>query len=146
MKSSFRLVCLICFLLLTTLPLASDVGKIEKKIIMNMIHSLNHNALISIYTDSQKIKNLLSKHKVNFVDSCSNAKVAILETKKAANVCNHIPILTLKYNLLKFYSSSVASFFWQKGRPNIVFIESRLKKQNISIDSEFNDFIEESIW
>jgi len=146
LKLLLPVVFLISFLLPVNYLLASDVAQIENKIIMNMISSLNNNNLISLYTDSQKIKKILTDHKIKFVDNCSTAKVAILETKKAENNCNHIPILTLKYNLLKVYPSSVASFFWQKGRPNIVFIEHRLKKQNITISSEFNDFVEEAIW
>ena len=145
MKHLFLLVVLLYSSVVTTLQ-ASDVDKIENKIVMNMIHSLSKNQLISIYTDSQKIKILLTDLEINFVDRCSNADVAILETNKLVKNCKQIPILTLKYNLLKVYPSSVASFFWQKGRPNIVFIESRLKSQNIEIDSKFNHFVEESIW
>lgn len=112
---------------------------------MNMINSLTNKTQLSIYTDSQKIKKILTDDKVKFVDLCINADVAILESKLVKN-CNSVPVITLKYKLLKVYPNSVGSFFWQKGRPNIVFIESRLNNHNITIGSEFSAFVEESIW
>jgi len=132
-------------LFLVTLSSASDVDEIENKIIMNMIRSLTDQTHITIYTDSQRIKNLLRGNQIGFAASCKTANVAILASKSIKN-CNNIPIITLKYALLKIYPSSVGSFFWQKGRPNIVFIESRLNNQNISISREFSAFVEESIW
>jgi len=132
-------------LFLVTLSSASDVDEIENKIIMNMIRSFTEQSHITIYTDSQRIKNLLRGKQISFAVSCDVASVAILASKAIKN-CNNIPIITLKYALLKVYPSSVGSFFWQKGRPNIVFIESRLREQNISIGDEFTAFVEESIW
>lgn len=145
MSTPFRLVFFLNCLFLITTSLASDVVKIENKIIMNMIQSLTHNTNISIYTDSKRLQKILTDNIVNFVPVCSDADVAILETKHVKN-CNKLPIITLKYELLKTYQNSVGSFFWQKGRPNIVFIAPRLKSQNISVGSKFDAFVEESIW
>ncbi|MFK5983919.1 MAG: hypothetical protein QM479_00635 [Pseudomonadota bacterium] len=146
MKPLTLVILLLFSVFYVKLIVASDVNKIENKIIMNMILSLTNKQYPSIYTDSQRIKKILTEQDVHFVESCSSAQIAIIQTNKELKNCNKILIITLKYDLLKTYPDSVASFFWQKGRPNIVFIKSRLNSHNITIGSEFNDFIEESIW
>ena len=125
---------------------SEKVSSIENKIIMNMIHSLTHVDEILVYTDSPKIKQTLRNSEIKFVNQCGMATIAIIKTKKYVSKCNNVIVLTLEYDLLNVYPNSVASFFWQKGRPNIVFIEPRLKKQKIIISSKFNDFLEDSIW
>lgn len=110
-----------------------------------MLRSVVTQESISIYTDSQRISHILTHNEVRFIDTCAQADVAIIETKQVAN-CGQVPIITLKYELLKTYPNSIGSFFWQKGRPNIVFIEPRLEKLSIDIGPQFSAFIEESIW
>ena len=120
--------------------------KVEAKIIMSMLKSVTDNTNLLLYTDSKKINKTLLNNDTTFVKSCDKADIAILEADMSVTECKNIPIITLRYDLLKIYSNSIGSFFWQKGRPNIVFIEARLRDQNITIDSSFNDFIEDTIW
>jgi hypothetical protein len=111
-----------------------------------MIDAVSNHKVLSVYTNSQKLKDILPKEKIVFVDDCSGADLAILEKSKIEKNCTDISIITLEYDLLKKYPNSIGSFFWQKGRPNIVFIKSRLENQNIVLDSAFDEFIEENIW
>jgi hypothetical protein len=111
-----------------------------------MINAVSNHKVFSIYTNSQKLKNILPAQMIVFVDDCNGADIAILEKSKIEKNCTDIPMITLEYDLLKKYPNSIGSFFWQKGRPNIVFIKSRLKNQNIILDSDFDEFIEENIW
>jgi len=137
---------LLLVLLFFNLLQGSDADVIESKIVMNMLQAISNNSRVSIHTDSKRIKAILKNDKVEFLNTCEDADVIILEKNKNKNLCKNTPVLTLKYDLLKVYPNSVASFFWQKGRPNIVFIEPRLKEQKIVISGEFQDFIEENIW
>jgi len=135
------------FIFSSSLLYAISSDKIEYKIILSMLNSITSHTSLSIYTDSKRIEQLLSKNNdITFLENCDKVDISILEKNKMINKCVNGPIITLEYDLLKVYPNSVGSFFWQKGRPNIVFIESRLKDQNITIDSGFNDYIEETIW
>lgn len=120
--------------------------KVEAKIIMSMLNSITSHTNLLIYTDSKKIKKTLLRDEITFINDCNSADIAILESDEIVTKCKNTTIITLKYDLLKIYLNSVGSFFWQKGRPNIVFIESRLRDKNITIDSDFHDFVEENIW
>lgn len=137
---------LVLLLFFSSLSVSSETDKIESKIIMSMIDAVSNHRVFSVYTNSQKLKEILPAQKIVFVDDCSGADLAILEKSKIEKNCANISIITLEYDLLKKYPNSIGSFFWQKGRPNIVFIKSRLKNQNIVIDSTFDEFIEENIW
>ena len=125
---------------------SSEIDKIESKIIMSMIEVVSSHKVFSVYTNSQKLKEILPTEKIVFVDDCEGAELAILEKSKVEKNCTDIAIITLEYDLLKKYPNSIGSFFWQKGRPNIVFIKSRLKNRNILLDSAFDEFVEENIW
>ena len=136
----------ILFIFSFSLLSGTSSEKVEAKIIMSMLKSVINHADLLIYTDSKKIHKTLLNNDITFVKSCNKANIAILETDTSVTECKNRPVITLRYDLLKTYSNSIGSFFWQKGRPNIVFIEARLRDQNITIDSSFNDFIEDTIW
>ena len=136
----------IIFIFSFSLLFGASSEKVEAKIIMSMLKAVTNHTDLSIYTDSKNINKILLNNDITFVKSCYKADIAILETDMSVTECKNRPIITLRYDLLKIYSNSIGSFFWQKGRPNIVFIETRLRDQNITIDSTFNDFIEDTIW
>ncbi|MDO8454427.1 MAG: hypothetical protein Q7S59_07655 [Sulfurimonas sp.] len=137
---------LVLLFFFSLLLFSSEIDKIESKIIMRMIDAVSSHKILSIYTNCQKLKEILPAEKIIFVDDCSDANLAILEKSKIEKNCTDIPIITLEYDLLKKYPNSIGSFFWQKGRPNIIFIKSRLENQNIDLDNAFDEFIEENIW
>lgn len=136
----------ILFLFSFSLLCSASSEKVEANIITSMLKAVTNRTDLSIYTDSKKINKILLNNDTAFVKSCDKADIAILETDTSVVKCKNRPVITLRYNLLKIYSNSIGSFFWQKGRPNIVFIEARLRDHNITIDSSFNDFIEDTIW
>ena len=55
------------------------------------------------------------------------------------------PIIGMKYFLLKD-ENVIGAIFWHKGRPNIVFIKSRLKKFNINPPKSLRKYIEDRVW
>jgi hypothetical protein len=113
---------------------------------MSMLNAVSNHKGFSIYTNNQKLKNILPAEQIIFVENCTSADLAILEKSKIEENCSNVSIITLEYDLLKKYPNSIGSFFWQKGRPNIIFIKSRLKNQNIILDRAFDEFVEENIW
>jgi len=51
--------------------------------------------------------------------------------------------LTNNYRKLLSDKKYFGAFFWSKSRPNIVFIKDRLKKNNISLPSNYDKYIED---
>jgi len=38
----------------------------------------------------------------------------------------------------------VGGFFWQKGRPNIIFLERRIKALHIQLPQDLQEFVDEA--
>lgn len=102
-----------------------------------------------VKTDKPKVfiykeNNSLQKHSdgLELVYSCSNADVVVVSTlKNLPDLCFDKIIFGTKYSHLKD-SRVVGAFFWQKGRPNILFYKDRLDKNDIKLDSSFDKYIE----
>ncbi|MFA6196899.1 MAG: hypothetical protein WC656_09665 [Sulfurimonas sp.] len=137
---------LVLLFFFSSLLFSSEIDKIESRILMSMLNAVSNHKGFSIYTNNQKLKNILPAEQIIFVENCTSADLAILEKSKIEENCSNVSIITLEYDLLKKYPNSIGSFFWQKGRPNIIFIKSRLKNQNIILDRAFDEFVEENIW
>ena len=79
---------------------------------------------------------------LNIVTECSNADLVILSTtKKIPQECSNKILFGTRYSHLK-NPNVIGSFFWQKGRPNILFYEKRLKRHNIKLSPSFDKYIE----
>ena len=46
-----------------------------------------------------------------------------------------------------FYNDErvIGAFYWQKGRPNLIFLKERLDKYKLSLSEEFSSYIEETL-
>ncbi|MDD5210903.1 MAG: hypothetical protein PHV62_00680 [Sulfuricurvum sp.] len=137
-------------LFLTIALFASDNKDIMRaQILEKIILNISINETITVWSDNKEL--LAGFRKSNHLiisDICDKATVIIIENKKELNddTCKNKPIFVLNYNLLKEVPKSFGAFFWKKGRPNIVIIESRIKSQNISVSKELNAYIEEKVW
>jgi len=136
---------IILTLIFTSTIVFSSQVMISTKIVAKIIYALNSNAKIWIdkkdnYTD------VINIDKLNIINNCTNADVLIVKNEKnLINECKNKPILVFDYDLLYTNTNSVAAFFWQKGRPNILFIKERLDKFNITIPSKYNSYLIEKL-
>ena len=79
---------------------------------------------------------------LNRVSECKKADIVILSTlKNIPNECKDKIFFGSRHSHLK-NQNVVGAFFWQKGRPNILFYKKRLDKNSIKLDSSFNKYIE----
>jgi hypothetical protein len=122
--------------------LNSDDLQIESSIFKEVIGAMvkTDNPKVFIYKEN----NSLQKYSdgLELVYSCSNADVVVISTlKNLPSLCFDKIIFGTKYSHLKD-SRVVGAFFWQKGRPNILFYKDRLDKNDIKLDSSFDKYIE----
>ena len=79
---------------------------------------------------------------LKIVTECKDADIVILSTiKEIPKECSKKILFGSRYAHLK-NPNVIGSFFWQKGRPNILFYQQRLKNYNIKLDSSFDKYIE----
>ena len=117
---------LILFFITTTLY-AGDAN-LESKIFKNIINAIVKKEYPTIYLH-KKVNSLKNyPGKINISTKCKDADLVILSTLKGIpQECHGKILFGTRYSHLK-NSNVIGSFFWQKGRPNILFYEERLKK------------------
>jgi len=80
---------------------------------------------------------------LKIVTECKDADIIILSTTRdIPKECNKKLLFGSRYSHLK-NPNVIGAFFWQKGRPNILFYQKRLNTHHIKLDSSFNRYIEE---
>ena len=132
---------IILALLLITTVYASDDKKASR--IFNLIVkevTKKENANVYIHTGIYSIKQYPGKIKI--VKDCKEANLVILSTtKNIPKECLSKVLFGTRYSHLK-NPNVIGAFFWQKGRPNILFYQKRLDKHNIKLDPNFDKYIE----
>ena len=133
-------------LALITTFLFSSERTIETKIYKLIIHSVfPQKKEIKIWTnDPQKNNSLKDISWIKIVKEPQNADLLILldPIKSPYKAL----IFTSSYRALKHYKkSAIGGFYWQKGRPNILFLETNLDKHNIKLPNSMNEYVESSI-
>jgi len=118
------------------------------KIIKNIVEVIDTpKTLVWVDQEGSELIGSEGLKQLHIVKTCKEAKVLILLNGKGIpRSCVDKPILVLDYELLTKYSNAVSAFFWQKGRPNIVFIKKRLEKYSISLPSTYDKYVEDKIW
>ena len=98
--------------------------------------------IINIWNNDKTVDNFLCNHKKYL---CTNdmKKADLILLKRVTKVDKNKPIFVLKYYLLRKYKDqAIGGFYWQKGRPNIIFIKENLKKFHIRLPYKFHNYIE----
>ena len=130
---------LILFLITTTW--ASDDEKASS--IFNLIaKNITEKSSPNVYL--HKGNSSLEKYpgNLNITTECAKADLVILSTTKdIPKECLEKILFGTRYSHLK-NKDVVGSFFWQKGRPNILFYKQRLEEHKIKLDSSFDRYIE----
>jgi len=140
----------IIFILLTTsfLFASSSGDNIKLKILQNICMGIKSSKNMKVWSDEEVVKDsFLSFNKFEVVSDFKEADLIIIKNNFASlDKYKNKHIFVLDYNLLSKIPNSFGAFFWKKGRPNIVFIKSRLDEQKLQLASELEPYIEEKVW
>jgi len=137
---------IIFLLLLTPLVLFSSDLKTEQKIYKLIIHSLLPDKKdIKVWSDTSSKEDLLKGiEDIIYVTSPSEADFVLLSKDK--KIDKDIIKFVTNIQLLEDHQNSVVGgFFWQKGRPNILFLRQNLKKHDITLPESMQSYIEDEI-
>jgi len=101
--------------------------------------------LINVWSDSAKKKETLSQIKcIHFVELQKNADILLLS--KTKNLTSDTMKFVTSYKLLKHYKqSAVGGFYWQKGRPNILFLKKNLQKYHLKLPPSLQEYEVDSL-
>lgn len=116
----------------------------ERKIYDTIIHAVLPNyETVHLWSDSKVLlEELGSLRGIQVVNDVHDADIAIV-TKRSDLKCDCLLFVT-SYPLLKRYKNrAIGGFFWQKGRPNILFLQPNLQKNGIELPHSMRQFVED---
>jgi len=132
---------LVLFLLIGTGIYANDM-QLEAAIFNKVIMAITQkqSPKVYIYRSNEALQSYPGK--LEIVARCKDADIVILSTLKALpEACKNKILFGTRYQHL-YENRVIGAFFWQKGRPNILFYEQRLDFNHIKLDVSFNKYIE----
>jgi hypothetical protein len=89
------------------------------------------------------IRELHDNRQIRRTDRCTEADIVVISTFSGLPAeCLDKPLFASSYRLFRQHDEIVGAFFWQKGRPNIIFSAERLQQRNIRLGTEFAPYIE----
>jgi len=132
---------ILLILFLVTTIYASDL-KLASSIFEKITVAISHEDKPKIYVYSHIDAIEECHEKFNLVDNCIDADIVLLSTiKNIPSTCRDKILFGTRYKHLK-NKNVIGAFFWQKGRPNVLFYKDRLDKKNIKLDVSLNKYIE----
>ncbi|WP_200762861.1 hypothetical protein [Nitrosophilus alvini] len=140
----------IVLLFFTVLSLSASVLEIEQKIYRTVLSAIfPDKKSIIVWTDKPEKKVIYEKIEgTKITNDIKKADILFVHNPKTLTNLNTYKVIIFvgNYALLKKYQNvAIGGFFWQKGRPNIVFIKKNLQKLNINLPKTFEEFIEDSV-
>lgn len=79
------------------------------------------------------------------VSAPQDADFLLLESEVPTELKGDAVLFSTSLDLFTHDDRIVGAFFWQKGRPNLIFLRSRLEQHNLTLSSDFDTFIEDEL-
>jgi hypothetical protein len=136
------------FILFINAALCAEVSKtsMETQIIERVAAALFPKQKIAAWGETADQKEMIKQSKkIEEAADSSNADLIIVSKKIPQNLSSNCVIITTEYSQLIKDERIIGAFFWQKGRPNLLFLRPRMQKANVSLGHEFNKYIEDEL-
>jgi len=140
LKKIFITILLGCTLLL------AESSLVEKKIYSHILHALYpEKAGIKVWSDDKNKEAILQKiPKVQLIKSPKDADFVLIQKDK--DIHTNGVIFVTNYHMLQHYKKdAIGGFYWQKGRPNILFLKPNLQKYKIRLPKDMQEYIEDTL-
>jgi len=131
---------------LGTLLIAADSNQIAANILDKVIDSLFPNTKIYAWGETKEHRQMIqSSYKMELTSNPEQAYFVIVSKSVPNNISSKSILFTTEYSVFKHNDKVIGAFYWQKGRPNLLFLRSRLKDSNLNLGTEFEKYIEDEL-
>lgn len=121
--------------------LFSDDIEIEKNIYETIFLALVEVEYPKVYSEDPIESLGLRPALFKQVQSCEEADIVVMTKSSLPLKCQNKIVVGTRYRHIK-ESFVIGAFFWQKGRPNILFKRQNLEARQIVLTSSLIDYIE----
>jgi len=139
-------ILIISLLLFSTSAYSGELD-VAAKIIEKIASALIKNQTITVYARTPYERKIINhSDKMRLAQQCEKADFLLLKSDQdIPSACQESMIFFTQYKAFKRHPNGVGAFFWQKGRVNILFLQKRLTKFNITLPPEWQSYTEEKL-
>jgi len=119
--------------------------ELESKIMFNISKSLLAKKIILFIPNITEIEKEIYKKRFQLAKTCKESNFIFVKRHvKKEDICMNEKKIYFTNNYKKLLSNNIylGAFFWNKSRPNIVFLKKRLDAKRIKLPSSYTQFIE----
>ncbi len=135
------------FILVTALVLSASALEKERRIYRTILTAIfPDKQIIHVWLDNPKKREIFEKiDRVKVVKNHKDADILILYKSFDIPTDDKI-VFADGYLVFEHYKNKlVGGFYWQKGRPNLVFIKKNLKSHDIKLPESLREYIEDGM-
>lgn len=132
-------ILLLSFLLITQV-FADDI-EIEKNIYEKIFSALVTTEKPLIYSDESILSLGLKPADFTQVSKCEEAEIVVMTHSSIPKHCRTKIVFGTRYRHLEV-DYILGAFFWQKGRPNLLFRQEKLDEHNIVLIDSLAEYVE----
>lgn len=134
---------LIITLILISAQLLGNQLNTETKIMDKIFYALTQKNRIKVFADNKNsIDVVIKSSKMFYKSSCNDADIIYTNSRTLEKCDKDKLIFSTDYLSFKSLPTAIGAFFYQKGRPNIIFRKEILEKHNIKLSKEFSKYID----
>lgn len=125
--------------------------ELEAKIILNIAKASIKDEIKLFIPKISNIEIDIYSQFFTLVNSCNNANFIFIKgnfdlDKSCEDKVSNQLVFTNNYKKLLKNDRYVGALFWNKSRPNIIFVKDRLLAKNIKLSADYEKFIEDIKW
>jgi len=142
-----KLLRVLLFLLVLVIPAFSQPNPdcIEVRLIEKILIDMADEQPVNVCVINYDVNKILNYSKYLRITNCENSDFMIIG-KDSEEINYNKPAIVFDEDLIKKFKNAVGALYWKKGRPQLIFIKSRLDKYKIQLPSEYKGYlIEESV-
>lgn len=121
---------------------ASDT-QLATEIYLTIAKAVTQKEFPSIFVQNGNALLPLESEAFSQVKQCRDADFIIVrDYERLPEPCQKKLLFATRYKTFLKHPEIIGAFFWQKGRPNIIFGRERLEKRQLKLDASFDRYIE----
>lgn len=122
--------------------------ELESQIMSNITSALKKDDIKLFIPRITDMERIIYSNSFKLVDACIDANFVFVKREfeidsSCEDKIGNKLFFTNNYQKLLYTDKYIGAFFWNKSRPNIIFIKDRLVKQNIKLADDYEKFIED---
>lgn len=134
------------FMIIGTVNLFADENAIAAQIIDRVVTAIFQSETVTTWGETPFHQQIIRHSSIMEATKDPHlAQFLIVSKKIPENISKTGIVFTTDYDMLEKNKRIVGAFFWQKGRPNLLFVRNRLQKANVTLGHEFDKYIEDEL-